>query len=97
MAKEAVWLSGVLDARWPLLALGLYVAAVGINALRPRLAAPRPLAAPWAHGMGFGITGFQRDRLFKTFNGFAGICRRYFVLEMQALQIMGVGGNIFYA
>ncbi|NCT95998.1 MAG: sulfite exporter TauE/SafE family protein [Comamonadaceae bacterium] len=50
-----LWLSGVLDARWPLLALGLYVATVGINALRPRLAAPRPLAAPWAHGMGFGI------------------------------------------
>lgn len=51
-----LWLTGILDPRWPLLALGLYVAAVGVNALRPRApSAARTLAAPWAHGMGFAI------------------------------------------
>lgn len=50
-----LWLTGILDPRWPLLALGLYVAAVGVNAFRSRPAEPRTLAAPWAHGMGFAI------------------------------------------
>lgn len=50
-----LWLTGILDPRWPLLALGLYVAAVGVNALRQQPAAQRTLTAPWAHGMGFAI------------------------------------------
>lgn len=51
-----LWLSGVLEPRWPLLVLGLYVAAVGIHALRPRPAVtPAPAAAPWAHAMGFAM------------------------------------------
>lgn len=51
-----LWLTGILDPRWPLLALGLYVSAVGANALRPRpSSAQRTLAAPWAHGMGLAI------------------------------------------
>lgn len=50
-----LWLSGVLEPRWPLLLLGLYVAAVGIQALRPAPAVQRTLAEPWAHGMGFAI------------------------------------------
>lgn len=51
-----LWLTGILEPRWPLLALGLYVATVGINALRPRPSAfPHTLAAPWAHAMGFAI------------------------------------------
>ncbi|HQQ70689.1 MAG TPA: sulfite exporter TauE/SafE family protein, partial [Alicycliphilus sp.] len=33
-ALAGLWLSGQLPGRWPLLALGLYVAAVGARALR---------------------------------------------------------------
>lgn len=35
-ALAGLWLSRSLDASWPLLVLGLYVAAVGAQALRPR-------------------------------------------------------------
>jgi uncharacterized membrane protein YfcA len=44
-----------LQARWPLLLLGLYVAAVGVNALRPaaqRTGLPAPL---WAYPVGTAI------------------------------------------
>ena len=45
-----LWLTGILDPRWPLLALGLYVSAVGANALRPRpSSAQRTLAAVRFH------------------------------------------------
>lgn len=51
-----IWLSGVLEPRWPLLVLGLYVAAVGVNALRPRSGSSRSApAASWAHVMGFAM------------------------------------------
>ncbi len=54
-ALAGLWLSGVLVARWPLLILGLYVAAVGVQALRPAPAQRQALAAPWAHAMGGAI------------------------------------------
>ncbi|AMG87472.1 sulfite exporter TauE/SafE family protein [Bordetella bronchiseptica] len=55
-ALAGLWLSRSLDASWPLLVLGLYVAAVGAQALRPRPARPRPpAAAPWALAAGGAI------------------------------------------
>ena len=50
-----LWLMQHLQARWPLLVLGLYVAAVGVNALRP---AVQPRAHPalwWAGPVGTAI------------------------------------------
>ena len=50
-----LWLMPHLQARWPLLLLGLYVAAVGVNALRPtaqRTWLPAPL---WAYPVGTAI------------------------------------------
>jgi hypothetical protein len=50
-----LWLLPYLNARWPLLLLGLYVAGVGVNALRPasaRTGLPAPL---WAHPVGTAI------------------------------------------
>lgn len=53
-ALAGLWLSQVLSARWPLLVLGLYVAAVGLQALRP--AAERRAWSPrWATAMGSAI------------------------------------------
>lgn len=50
-----LWLLPHLHARWPLLLLGLYVAGVGVNALRPA-AQRRGLPAPiWAHPVGTAI------------------------------------------
>jgi uncharacterized membrane protein YfcA len=49
-----LWLMQHLHARWPLLLLGLYVAAVGLNALRPR-AAVRVPAPAWAGPVGAAI------------------------------------------
>ena len=50
-----LWLMQHLQSRWPLLVLGLYVAAVGLNALRPRLVAVRQPAAVWAWPVGAAI------------------------------------------
>jgi hypothetical protein len=50
-----LWLLPHLNARWPLLLLGLYVAGVGVNALRPmsaKVGEPTPL---WAHPVGTAI------------------------------------------
>jgi uncharacterized membrane protein YfcA len=50
-----LWLMPHLQARWPLLLLGLYVAAVGVNALRPaaqRTGLPAPI---WAYPVGTAI------------------------------------------
>jgi uncharacterized membrane protein YfcA len=50
-----LWLLPHLQARWPLLLLGLYVAAVGVNALRPaaqRTGLPAPI---WAYPVGTAI------------------------------------------
>lgn len=54
-ALLGLWLSSVLSARWPLLVLGVYVAIVGLQALRPKAATLRPVAAPWALAMGGAI------------------------------------------
>lgn len=65
-ALVGLWLSRSLNSNWPLLVLGLYVAAVGAQALRPRPAAqPRPpAAAPWALAAG-GVIGVV-EMLFGT-------------------------------
>jgi len=50
-----LWLLPHLHARWPLLLLGLYVAGVGVNALRPaaqRTGLPAPI---WAYPVGTAI------------------------------------------
>lgn len=50
-----LWLLPHLQARWPLLLLGLYVAGVGVNALRPA-AQHTGLPAPiWAYPVGTAI------------------------------------------
>ena len=50
-----LWLSHHLNSRWPLLALGVYVAGVGVRALRAGGRSPVPLAASWGHVYGLGI------------------------------------------
>ncbi len=50
-----LWLSHHLNSRWPLLALGAYVAGVGVRALWAAGRSPVPLAAPWGHVYGLGI------------------------------------------
>ena len=66
-ALAGLWLTQVLSARWPLLVLGVYVAAVGLQALRaaagPRHAA-HAIRAPWATAMG-GVIGMV-EMLFGT-------------------------------
>ncbi|PIT78164.1 sulfite exporter TauE/SafE family protein [Limnohabitans sp. G3-2] len=50
-----LWLMPHLQARWPLVLLGMYVAGVGVNALRPaaeRKGLPAPL---WAYPVGTAI------------------------------------------
>ena len=50
-----LWLVQHMNSRWPLLLLGVYVAGVGINALRPK-ASSAPTAAPvWAWPVGAAI------------------------------------------
>ena len=50
-----LWLAPRLPDRWPLLILGVYVASVGLNALRPA-AARSALAAPaWAYAVGAAV------------------------------------------
>jgi hypothetical protein len=44
-----LWLVQHMNSRWPLLLLGVYVAGVGLNALRPRAA---PLQPPYPFGLG---------------------------------------------
>ena len=50
-----LWLVQHLQARWPLLVLGLYVAGVGVNALRPAATQPRHPAPLWAGPVGTAI------------------------------------------
>jgi uncharacterized protein len=50
-----LWLVQHLQARWPLLVLGLYVAGVGVNALRPVATQPRHPAPLWAGPVGTAI------------------------------------------
>ena len=49
-----LWLTHHLHSRWPLLALGLYVAVVGLRALRAG-SPPSPLAPRWGLLYGTGI------------------------------------------
>jgi uncharacterized membrane protein YfcA len=52
-ALFGLWLAAQLDNRWPLLILGLYVAAIGAQALRRRPhAQPRVWPTGWAHAAG---------------------------------------------
>lgn len=50
-----LWLMQHMSARWPLLLLGLYVAAAGLNALRPRTIAQATVAMGWAYPVGTAI------------------------------------------
>jgi uncharacterized membrane protein YfcA len=50
-----LWLMQHLQTRWPLLVLGLYVAGVGVNALRPATAHVRHPAPLWAGPVGTAI------------------------------------------
>jgi uncharacterized protein len=50
-----LWLMQHLQTRWPLLVLGLYVAGVGVNALRPAAAHARHPAPLWAGPVGTAI------------------------------------------
>jgi uncharacterized membrane protein YfcA len=50
-----LWLMQHLQTRWPLLVLGLYVAGVGVNALRPAAAHVRHPAPLWAGPVGTAI------------------------------------------
>jgi uncharacterized membrane protein YfcA len=50
-----LWLMQHMNSRWPLLLLGVYVAGVGLNALRVRAAALVPPAAFWVHPVGGAI------------------------------------------
>ncbi|WP_300709021.1 sulfite exporter TauE/SafE family protein [Limnohabitans sp.] len=50
-----LWLMQHLQTRWPLLVLGLYVAGVGVNALRPATAHARHPAPLWAGPVGTAI------------------------------------------
>ncbi len=50
-----LWLMQHMSARWPLLLLGLYVAAAGLNALRPRTDPQATVAMGWAYPVGTAI------------------------------------------
>ena len=58
-----LWLTQQLSSRWPLLALGVYVALVGLRALRAG-ASHRPLPGHWGmvYGTGIGVV----EMLFGT-------------------------------
>jgi len=50
-----LWLTPRLPDRWPLLILGLYVAAVGLNALRPTVPHREPAAPAGAYAVGVAV------------------------------------------
>lgn len=66
-ALLGLWLSGVLAPQWPLLALGLYISAVGAMTLRPRVAPQTVAAAAWSPvaGLLIGLIGLI-EMLFGT-------------------------------
>ena len=59
-----LWLMQHMNSRWPLLLLGLYVAGVGLNALRVRAAPLQPPAPVWVYPVG-GAVGLV-EMLFGT-------------------------------
>jgi len=50
-----LWLTHEVHSRWPLLVLGVYVALVGLNALRQPPTARVPVAPFWAYGVGTAV------------------------------------------
>jgi nitrate/nitrite transporter NarK len=50
-----LWLMQHMNSRWPLLVLGVYVAGVGLNALRVRGAHLQPPAPVWVHAVGGAV------------------------------------------
>ena len=50
-----LWLMQHMNSRWPLLLLGIYVAGVGLNALRIRAAPLQPPAPVWVYPVGGAI------------------------------------------
>ena len=50
-----LWLTHEVHSNWPLLVLGVYVALVGLNALRQPSAARAPAAPFWAYGVGTAV------------------------------------------
>jgi uncharacterized membrane protein YfcA len=50
-----LWLVQHMNSRWPLLLLGVYVAGVGLNALRPKAAQLQTIAPVWAWPVGATI------------------------------------------
>ncbi len=50
-----LWLSQRMPERWPLLLLGIFVALVGLNALRRPGMLRAPVAPGWAHGVGAAV------------------------------------------
>lgn len=54
-SAAGLWLSPHMQSRWPLLVLGLYVAAAGLNSLRAKTAAQPALATLWAGPVGAAI------------------------------------------
>jgi uncharacterized membrane protein YfcA len=59
-----LWLMQYMNSRWPLLVLGVYVAGVGLNALRVKAAPLHPPAPAWVHPVG-GAVGLV-EMLFGT-------------------------------
>jgi uncharacterized protein len=50
-----LWLVQHMNSRWPLLLLGVYVAGVGLNALRPKVSQLPSAASVWAWPVGAAI------------------------------------------
>ena len=50
-----LWLVQHMNSRWPLLLLGVYVAVVGLNALRPKASEVSSAAPVWAWPVGVAI------------------------------------------
>lgn len=51
-----LWLMGQLDKRWPLFILGVYIAVVGLRALRHGMQTQKPVSAAGYHA-GSGVVG----------------------------------------
>lgn len=54
-AVLGLWLSSALAPQWPLLALGLYITAVGVMTLRPRNTSQPITASAWSPLVGLAI------------------------------------------
>ncbi len=54
-AVLGLWLVQHMNSRWPLILLGVYVAGVGVNALRPRASSAQSPSNGWAWPVGAAI------------------------------------------